>query len=146
MKKIERIRRSIAKDKELSKRINSISCYSIDDFIKDALRYIKAIKEHRMINTIGHVTGSGMSRTIKFVELSKFPKGVTRYNVLQFWCLFKALGYTEARGDQGYFLIRGCGMDMIFHTNYNNIRTFYRLGFISKEICERLEQQTPTTI
>lgn len=142
---IQKITANIQADKELSKKIAALKYYSVEQFIKDGQRYIKAIKEGRMINSIGSVSSSGMSRTMKFLECAKH-KGENRYQYYQFWSLFKALGHREAKGDRDYFSIGGCGMDMVFATNYNNIHKLRRLGFINKQQCERLAQKTPTTI
>jgi hypothetical protein len=85
-----------------------------------------------------------MSRNIKFTsnELS----GNKIYYQRQYYFLFKVLGYTESRNKDSYFTIVGCGMDMIFNTNYNIIHSLYTLGFISKDLCATLAQKTPTTI
>lgn len=136
MKKIEKIAINIAKDKELTKRINSQNYYEVSMFISDVQTYIKAIKQRRMFCIIDSVSSSGMSRNIHF---HSFEKKYYR----QYWTLFKVLGYTETKNNS--FRISGCGMDMIFHTNYSNIHTFYRLGFIDKKTCERLAQMTPCT-
>lgn len=133
------------RNEPIMKKIKSINYYSIESFYDDAIRYIEAIREQRMINTIGSVSSSGMSRTIKFVEISK-NESTGCYNVLNFWSFFKALGYKEARNKDGYFSISGCGMDMIFHTNYTNIRDLYYYGFLTKEETDVLSQQTPRTI
>lgn len=135
----------IESDKELIKNISKVGYYSPEQFVNDAKRYIKAIKEGRMINVIGSVSSSGMSRTIKFAapEMNKYSK---RMQYCNFFCLFKALGYNEARSKDGYFSIGGCGMDMIFNTNYTIIHRLHRLGFISKKVCSHLAQQTPTTL
>ena len=45
-----------------------------------------------------------------------------------------------------YFTIGGCGMDMIFHTNYTIIHRLYKLGFMTKKECEKLCQMTPSII
>jgi hypothetical protein len=144
MKVHERIVNKVKEDKQLLKRINKLGygeeAENIDNFIMNAERYIKAIKERRMVNTIARVSKSGMSRTIKFNEVSKSG------GVLNFFLLFKVLGYSEARGLNGHFSVSGCGMDMVFHTNYCNIRTLKRLGFISSKQCSVLEQMTPTTL
>jgi hypothetical protein len=60
--------------------------------------------------------------------------------------LFTILGFTKSRSNDFYFSIGGCGMDMIFHTNYTIIHRLHRLGFINKKQCDFLAQQTPTTI
>lgn len=115
---------------------------SLDVFIEHAQRYIQAIKEHRMICSIGSVSRSGMSRTIKFLEMHK---GETTYHLLNFYQFFEALGYSSVK-DSGYFRIGGCGMDMIFHTNYSIMHDLRRLGFINKEECSTLAQKTPAVV
>jgi len=57
--------------------------------------------------------------------------------------MFEALGY---KFKDYAFTVHGCGMDMIFHTNYSTMHTFKRMGIITNEECEILSQQTPTTI
>jgi hypothetical protein len=113
-----------------------------DVFIEHAQRYIEAIRENRMICSIGSVSRSGMSRTIKFLEMHK---GESRYGLLNFYQFFDALGYSKAKRD-GYFTIGGCGMDMIFHTNYTIMHKLERMGFISKEDCSKLAQATPQVV
>lgn len=145
MKKTEKLILNVENDKEISKRINAMPYYEVERFVDDAEDYIKAIKEGRMINSIGHVSSSGMSRSIKFVSIEK-NKHNKQFSVCNFFQLFKALGYTESRAREHYFTIGGCGMDMIFHTNYSIINRLYRLGFINKEQCSKLAQMTPQTI
>jgi hypothetical protein len=143
--KTQKIITAINNNKELLKGIAKVNHYSIEQFVNDAKRYIKAINKGMMVNSIGSVSSSGMSRTIKFVapEYNKYTK---RYQYCNFFAFFKALGFNEARSKDGYFNIGGCGMDMIFHTNYTIIHKLYRLGFINKKQCDFLAQQTPTTI
>lgn len=124
--------------------INGIAYYSEDEFLNDARRYIKAIKEGRMICSIGSVAPSGMSRTIKFLECSKH-KGEPRYNYLNFYAFFMVMGFRSPT-DSDYFRIHGCGMDMIFHTNYTIIHRLRTLGFLTNKQCEQLAQKTPTVI
>lgn len=131
---------------ELSKEVkNNISkklnYYTEDNFISDAYAYIKAIKEGRMINVIKSVSASGMSRVIKFTSCEGKNE---RYYQRNYNCLFIALGYSEAKKDG--FRINGCGMDMIFHTNYSIIHDLKSMQFISKEECEVLCQMTPNSI
>jgi len=146
MKKQEKVLTKINLNKELSKSIKSAYNYSDEpllDFIKDADRYIKAVKENRLICSIPHVSSSGVSRDMKFFEMNK---GKTRYNLMTFWALFKALGYSEARSNRDAFRIGGGGMDMVFHTNYTNIHSFGRLGFLSAKQVEKLAQNTPPIV
>jgi hypothetical protein len=130
---------NIAKDKEIKK----MNFFSDEQFYNDAIRYIKAIKESRVICSIGSVSRSGMSRTIKFIECDMSEKRAHWYN---FHTLFLALGYKEARSDRDYFTISGCGMDMIFHTNYSIIHRLGRLGFLSEDEVRDLAQNTPPVI
>lgn len=143
-KKIDVLTKRVNDNKELMKRINSSSYYSVESFIQNAQRYIKAISDGRVICSIGSVSASGMSRTIKFLGVERNTK-TKKYQYLNFYSLFKQLGYSES-GKTGYFRINGCGMDMIFNTNYNNIHNLYRLGFISKKECDSLCQMTPSVI
>ena len=107
--------------------------------------YIKAIKENRMICNIEHVSSSGMSRylTFKYMERSKYDK--KRYNLLNTYFIFKSLGYRYNKNHNAFF-VSGCGMDMVFNTNYTNINDFKRLGFLSDKECNTLAQSTPTVI
>ena len=111
-------------------------------FTEHCKRYIKAIKQGRMICAIDRVSASGMSRNIKFLECAK---GKDRYHYLTFWELFCILGYTNVKNTDT-FRIGGCGMDMIFHTNYSIIHQLKRLGFITDKTCEVLAQKTPNVI
>ena len=131
----------ITENKELSKRIESNEHYSKESFIEDVQRYIKAIKEGRMICS---VSASGMSRNIKFIECAK-NKHNKQFMYLNFCSLFNALGYEENQS-RGTFKINGCGMDMVFNTNYNNMQNFKKLGFINRTQCANLAQQTPIVI
>ncbi len=135
MTKIERITKKIEANKELMKSINNISYFSVETFIEHALDYISAIKDKRMFCVIDSVSASGMSRVIHFHSWSK-----CYYR--NYWSMFKALGFSEI-SNSGAFRISGCGMDMIFHTNYTNMHNLQRLGFISKKQCESLAQLTP---
>ena len=145
MTKTERITRNIEANKEIIKGIENVTHYDTSRFIEDAKSYIKAIKEGRMINSIGSVSKSGMSRNIKFLSCEKERRG-NKFYYSNYFCLFKALGFNESRNKDHYFTIGGCGMDMIFHTNYTIIHRLCRLGFITKKECASLAQDTPHTI
>ena len=138
MKAKQTILNNIKKELNLS---NDDSVY----FFEWVKEYIKAIQENRMICNIEHVSSSGMSRYITFNYLEKSKYDKKKYNLLNTYFIFKSLGY---RYNKKYaaFYISGCGMDMIFHTNYENIHTFKRLGFLSEKECQKLSQNTPVTI
>jgi hypothetical protein len=116
----------------------------IETFINNAKRYIKAIKENRMICAIGSVSKSGMSRNIKFVELSKSDTS-DKHQLYNFYQFFDVLGYTKVKNSD-YFRIGGCGMDMIFHTNYTIIHNLKSIGLVSVDECKTLSQNTPYVI
>ena len=143
MKNLSKVITAIENNKELIKKINSQNYYSIESFIKDAQRYIKAIEERRMICNILSVSSSGMSRTIKFLSCEKNKNNKEFYfsNYNQF---FNVLGYTKSRSNDFAFTISGCGMDMIFHTNYTNIHRLGKLGLLNKKQVDKLAQYTPT--
>ena len=133
--------------KDVLKGIAKNTYYSTESFIKDAHDYLNAIRENRMINVIGSVSSSGMSRTLKFTSCEHNPDNNSRpYYQRNYTAFFEALGYTEVKNAYGYFRVGGCGMDMIFHTNYTIIHRLFNMGFIDKQTCEQLAQQTPTTI
>lgn len=142
MTKQGRIEEAIIADKELMKKLKSEDV-DIADFIRHAVRYIKAIKQGRMMCKIHSVSKSGMSRTFRFFEMDG-RKG--QFRVYNFWLFFKMMGFSEARNNRDCFTIGGCGMDMIFHTNYTIIRRLHRLKFINKSECESLEQGTPVVV
>jgi len=106
--------------------------------------FCKATAEGRMFCIIHSVSSSGMTRNMSFYETAKLNHPMIdgrKYCQLNFWSLFKALGYREAKGDG--FAIGGCGMDMVFATHYNIIHSAARFGIITKEQCAKLSQMTP---
>jgi len=128
---------------QLIKDIAKIKYYSIEQFDADAKRYIKAIKERRMICIIHSVSTSGMTRNLSFFAQEKSHYN-NEFNTLNFNQLFRVLGYREAKREG--FIINGCGMDMVFHTNYTNIHDLFRLGYITKKVCSVLAQKTPVCL
>lgn len=135
--------KNIQANKELIKNIEKLNYYNVEQFISDAKTYIKAIKEERMICIIKKVSASGMSRNLKFLSAERGKD--KRFYHRQYIYLFTALGYKEVERT-GTFKINGCGMDMVFNTNYNIIRDLKRLGFITDEVCRRLAQKTPNCL
>ena len=127
--------------KNISKKLNF---YSEEAFINDAEAYIFAIKQNRMINVIGSVSASGMSRTLKFTSCEK-NKNTDGYFQRSYFSLFRALGFTPVK-QSDYFRVSGCGMDMIFATHYDIIHQLTQIGLINDEECQKLCQLTPKTI
>ena len=127
-------------EKTIAKKLNY---YSWEQFESDARTYIAAIREGRMMCSIPSVSKSGMSRVISFHSCEHGSDG--RFYYRNYNCFFIALGYTESRSEKG-FTIGGCGMDMVFHTNYSIMGNLCSLGLITKDECDRLSQQTPTVL
>ncbi len=142
MKNLSTIEKNIATSLKLSN-VEKYGSSEVSDFIRNAKRYIKAIKQGRVICNIESVSASGMSRTIKFLECSGSIKNGFSY--LNFYTLFDNLGFTKVKNSQT-FRVNGCGMDMIFHTNYTIIHDLQRLGFLSKKEASILAQKTPSVI
>lgn len=112
-------------------------------YFYDAARdYIKAVKDGRMLCVIESVSQSGMSRVMKFHSCEKNGYG---YYYRQYWNFFKSMGYSQAKNSDG-FRVAGCGMDMVFATNYNIIHKLASLGFLNKKQCSELSQKTPTVL
>ena len=117
------------------------------DFERHAKRYIKAIKERRIICAIDKVSASGMSRTLKFLESSRGSyEGKTRYSLLNFYEFFCMMEYKPVNSQSDYFRIIGCGMDMVFATNYYIIGKLERLGFLNAKLSSELRQATPPVV
>lgn len=137
----EDILNNVNSNKELQKNLKKLYSFNPEDFIRNAERYIKACEENRIFCVIHSVSKSGMSRKLSFYESTFNEDG--RGGFLNFTALFVALGYSD-RNKDGKFTVNGCGMDMVFHTNYTIIHSLYSLGMMTKEECEILSQNTPT--
>jgi hypothetical protein len=131
------------KKEELLKNILGLKYYDLEQFEKDVNSYVAAIRQRRMLCRIHSVSASGMSRTISFhsCEIGKDGNGWYR----QYWSFFKAMGFTALR-DKDYFRINGCGMDMVFDTNYRIIHNLGRLGYLDKKDVDDLAQMTPVVL
>ena len=132
---------NVNSNKELQRNFKKLYSFDSEDFIRNAERYIKACKENRIFCIIHSVSKSGMSRKLSFYESTFNEDG--RGGFLNFNALFIALGYSD-RNKDGKFTVNGCGMDMVFHTNYSIIHSLYNLGMTTKEECDTLAQNTPT--
>ena len=124
--------------KEMIKRLENETYYTQEYFIQDCKEYIKAIKEGRMLYLVDTVSNSGMSRTliIKSCEKNKRTKDFYYRN---YTFLFKILGYSLSKDYN--IKVSGCGMNMLFATNYNIIHTFKNIGLINSKVCDVLAQK-----
>lgn len=140
MKKIERITKNIRENKELMAGLKKVGM-PIEHFIGDAQTYIAAVRDRRISYTVDTVSKSGMSRTliITSCERSRWD-GKVSYHYIQYNTMLQAMGYSVKRGYRDSIRVHGCGMNMLFATNYNIIRTLHRLGFISRKKCDVLCQ------
>ena len=139
MKKLERIKKNIENDKEIMKRINKETYYDIDNLIHDINTYIAAVKSGRISYDVITVSKSGMSRTIKITSAEK--SGRNQFYYRQYQAMLGILGETVVSGYSNTIRVYGCGMNMLFATNYNLMHKFRRLGFISKKQCATLAQK-----
>ena len=90
MKNLSTIENNIAKNLKLSN-VQKYGSSEIDQFTESAKRYIKAIKQGRVICNIESVSSSGMSRNLKFMECNgTIKKG---FHFANFFKLFKDLGF-----------------------------------------------------
>jgi len=131
--------------KELEKAIGKLPYYSLEQFELDAIAYISAIRERRMCCIIDSVAKSGMSRTLKFASCEGSTNRNQWYWYRQYTCLFLVLGFSEVK-HSGYFRIHGCGMDMVFDTNYRIIHKLKQLELITPSEFEKLAQEKPTVL
>ncbi len=118
-----------------------LSEYEQECFYSDAQRWIKAVTHNRLFCIIEHVSGSGMSRVLRFIN-TEYNNQYKRQNYYNFNNFLHILGYRSHKSYNGV-VIGGCGMDMIFHTNYCIIRTLADLGFLSDAKRDVLAQSTP---
>lgn len=95
------------------------------------MEFLEDLRGGRIIYTIKNVSRSGMSRTASFAVLHN--NSIYDLN----YYLKKLLGLKEARSIYGVTL-RGCGMDMIFHTitliNYKYMEYLKEKGKIIEEL------------
>lgn len=140
MKKIERITKNIESNKELMKGLRKIDL-TIERFISDAQTYLKAVKERRISYTVDTVSRSGMSRTIIITSCEKsIYNGKRSFFYRQYNAMLEVMGYRVKRGYRDAIRVGGCGMNMLFATNYNIVWTLHRLGFINRKQCDVLAQ------
>lgn len=111
-----------------------------EDGKRNAERFIKALKEQRIVVSIPHVSSSGMSRIIRFREIGKYKSGNKyHYAIYQFDWFFEQLGWSYDKDWYG-IKVRGCGMDMIFHTLCSVCSTLKYHGFKVPKNCPSLAE------
>lgn len=123
---------------EVKKAIAKNEYYSEESFINDAKRYIAAVKSGRIQYTVTHVSSSGMSRNISIMSYEGTMK---QGSYCTYYAFLKALGYTSADKYSHEIRVSGCGMNMLFATNYNIIRALKHMGFMNEVTCKSLAQK-----
>ena len=136
--------KTITLSKEVVKAIAKNEYYSEEQFINDAKKWVEAIKQGRVICTVASVSKSGMSRKLKFLSYEPSTyKDEQRGHYRQYNVMLECLGFKFNR-DAWAITVNGCGMDMIFHTNYTIMHSFKSMGIITESECSSLAQMTPT--
>ena len=137
--------KNIILSNEVKKAIAKNEYYSEDSFIKDSESWINAIREGRVICSVVSVASSGMSRQLKFLSFEPSKQENEKGWFRQYNAMLQSLGFRYNK-NKYCISVSGCGMDMIFHTNYTIIHSFKRMGFITDSECEKLCQMTPTNM
>jgi len=129
MKKIETIIKEIKKDKKLFKKLEKVynkdyyknlDSFIIDIFINNAIRYVKALKNNRVIYIYQ------ANSYVRILESTK--NGYLNFNYM-FYLLDKTDKTDKIRCNNS------------FNFNYNLIHKFKKLGIITKKECEVLSQK-----
>jgi hypothetical protein len=124
-------------DKNLLKKIND-NFYRVEDFIEMCKIYLDALEEGRLACIIKSVSKSGMSRKLQFISCESTLSKKPEYFYVNYCSLLSVFGYKRKDNCN---IVTGCGMDMVFATNYNVVGNLYSLGFIDKDKQKTLEQK-----
>ena len=129
---------NITLSKEIEKRLSKEEYYTKEMLISDIQTYIKALKEGRLQYIVMNVSSNGMNRNI-LVQSCEQNKTNNNFYFRQYSRMFEMLGY---KLDKNYNIrVSGCGMNMLFATNYNLIHTFKNMSIISEYEAEVLAQK-----
>ena len=129
---------NIILSKEIEKRLSKEEYYTKDMLLDDIQTYIEALKEGRLQYLVMNVSSSGMNRNI-LVQSCEQNKTNNNFYFRQYSRMFEMLGY---KLNKDYNIkVSGCGMNMLFATNYNLIHTFKNMNIISDLECEILAQK-----
>ena len=129
---------NITLSKEIEKRLSKEEYYTKDMLLDDIQIYIKALKEGRLQYMVISVSTNGMNRNI-LVQSCEQNKTNNNFYFRQYSRMFEMLGY---KLNKDYTVkVSGCGMNMLFATNYNLIHTFKSMNIISELECKILAQK-----
>ena len=129
---------NITLSKETEKRLSKEEYYTKEMLLNDIQDYIKALKEGRLQYLVMNVSSNGMNRNI-LIQSCEQNKTNNNFYFRQFTRMFEMLGY---KLNKDYYLkVSGCGMNMLFATNYYLIQTFKNMNIITELECEILAQK-----
>ena len=130
--------KQIKLSKEIEKNLYKMEYYTKDDFVNDCKCYIKALKSGLLQYRVTNVSKSGMSRDI-FIQ--SYEGTMTQGYFRTYFNMLLVLGYKEASKYSNDIKVNGCGMNMLFATNYDIVRDFKIMGFIKDKECKLLSQK-----
>ena len=129
---------NITLSKEIEKRLSKEEYYTKEMLLNDIQDYIKALKEGRLQYLVMSVSQSGMSRNI-LIQSCEQNKTNNNFYFRQYSRMFEMLNY---KLDKDYNIrVSGCGMNMLFATNYYLIQTFKSMNIISDSEADILAQK-----
>lgn len=129
---------NIILSKEIEKRLSKEEYYTKEMLLDDIQDYIKALKEGRLQYLVMNVSPNGMNRNI-LIQSCEQNKTNNNFYFRQYSRMFEMLGY---KLNKDYYLkVSGCGMNMLFATNYNLIHTFKNMNIISETEAKILAQK-----
>ena len=129
---------NITLSKDIEKRLSKEEYYTKEMLLDDIQDYIKALKDGRLQYLVIKVSPNGMNRNI-LIQSCEQSKTNNNFYFRQYTRMFEMLGY---KLDKDYNLrVSGCGMNMLFATNYYLIRTFKSMNIISDAEAEILAQK-----
>ena len=129
---------NITLSKEIEKRLSKEEYYTKEMLLNDIQGYIKALKEGRLQYLVMNVSSNGMNRNI-LIQSCEQNKTNSNFYFRQYSRMFEMLGYKLNK--DYYIKVSGCGMNMLFATNYNLIHTFKNMNIISATEAETLAQK-----
>ena len=129
---------NITLSKDIEKRLSKEEYYTKEMLLDDIQDYIKALKEGRLQYLVMNVSQSGMNRNI-LIQSCEQSKTTNNFYFRQYSRMFEMLGY---KSDKDYYVkVSGCGMNMLFATNYYLIQTFKSMNIISESEANILAQK-----
>ena len=129
---------NITLSKDIEKRLSKEEYYTKEMLLDDIQDYIKALKEGRLQYLVMSVSQSGMNRNI-LIQSCEQNKSNNNFYFRQYSRMFEMLNY---KLDKNYNVkVSGCGMNMLFATNYYLIHTFKSMNIILKDEADVLSQK-----